>query len=1389
MFQSNSSKQLIGGLLKKYDEKIDKAYEASNADDFHDLEENALEVLLDKFQRKDINLKKMLYNESVVGYRCFDCKYISGPYSELIGVTLVWRNQLYTLRKTSMPSTSTSKSTLTKTVHDSADINSNPTKKDKEILHIVSGPSSRFSSEHIAEAFNDKDSINDFVKNYVKYELGYTDCNEKVLKKFIEELKQANKTYDLSKCTQKELKEYFEKFYNSVNNTAMKTTSEMLVKEYYIKDFLKDFAKENYYIEKDNTFFSLDANPRTVRMYDPTTAQNNALNDLVSSIKLEYTRKTGKDCEYSDEDIKNVINLKLQQRSGNKLKVSAYDIINKAVYTLSSKHYSSEAIEHLSDIEIRKYFMPSVTENGVVKQYVLKEGVSATEVEDLINNKPVGNNIKLKRMISSNSTDEIVQFIKDLLNNKISAQTDLKGDEDIKVGHIINGNVFGDKVIETFVNNVLMKYCEAYNTNEFSVNMILDGLKSYLASMQKMDMKTGTEGLVKEYKADEFLTAFAKDNYGNTNADNVMSQLLLNVKKVYIATTGNNCKYSDDQIKKLINTMLQSNSNSNISAYTIIDNAVSMLQQIDKSAKELDSIDKTKALEDAKNDLQHVKTLYVKANEYLSAQIKGGKTISINEFVSSVKNELGSEYTEQELASMLIASLVSLFTDAGLDKEKIVQYGIELANNGKIELFNQKNNTATNPRAVKMRAASNSNDDKSLIMQYFDGLTSMPNLHSSLNPKEEESWGAFIAELGDCTTAKGGTLTAISLGCDATVYGISVGEAITIFQAGCAETANILNLCYGNYGPLDEWNTWAEFGIDTFCAAVSLIPCVKPVKEWLGKAMKGLNWGTKTLVNAELELSLWSMPSIARAMYNKNKITPPSQNSGSGDIPQGRNNTRPSGGGTSAGGSNSSSTTTGSSNNNHSGKTQGSGSGKTQGNGSNKNDSNTDNNNSQNPDLRDIFGEKDYNDRFGGNPSSSSDDDDSLNDDFDMTDFGLNGDMNKIFGWQSDSKIDHSNDSHGTIGNRNPEHYSEGSLPTNSWTYGCWKAIDRDGDGKADAWGMKTKDKNGNTVTYVQTDTNGDGVADTEHRFYKDTNGATVKESTERLDDGSTVTSRVYTDKEGNVTRSVDETKDANGHVTSVKTRNEDGSTHSAEVSRDLVGNFVLKQTQTDANGDITEEIIYRYDAAGFDENGFNIYGFDKDGYGRDGFNSFGFNREGYDRDGFNIYGYDKDGYYRDGNNIDGSYDYNHNTNLTDAQKDTINNYFNGYYNDPNGNFDSGRFYDDMISAGFNSGDIGTYDGFTIDKIMYRLRQGASVDDILSKYGSGNQTHDDGVGDGDKDHDLKDLSVDGYYSKITFEFHEENQTRIDNITEALRNELNNDFARRGGNATRTTYHF
>lgn len=351
VFQSNSTKQLIGGLLKKYDEKIDKAYEASNADDFHDLEEDALKVFLDKFHSKDIDLQKVLDNESVVGYRCVDRKYISGPYSELIGVTLVWRDQLYTLIKTSMPSTSKL------TVHDSTDIDGNPTKKDEDIKHVVSVPSSRFSSLHIAEAFNGKESINDFVKNYVKYELGYTDCNEKVLEKFITELKQANKTYDLSKCTKKELKEIFESYYNSVNNTAMKTTSEMLVKAYNAKDFLKNFAKENYYIEKDVTFLSLDSSssPRTVRMYDPTTAQNNALNDLVSSIKLEYTRKTGKDCEYSDEDIKKFIKAALDPTNYTKLdRISAYDIIEKITALLQetdllANEITTDSIKDLSN--------------------------------------------------------------------------------------------------------------------------------------------------------------------------------------------------------------------------------------------------------------------------------------------------------------------------------------------------------------------------------------------------------------------------------------------------------------------------------------------------------------------------------------------------------------------------------------------------------------------------------------------------------------------------------------------------------------------------------------------------------------------------------------------------------------------------------------------------------------------------------------------------------------------------------------------------------------------------------------------------------------------------------------------------------------------------------
>ena len=1026
---------------------------------------------------------------------------------------------------------------------------------------------------------------------------------------------------------------------------------------------------------------------------------------------------------------------------------------SKSSENLSAKLYSSDSIEHLSNREINKYFTPVVTENGAVKQYIIKEGVSATEVEYLINKKPVGNNIKLKRMISSNSTDEIVQFIKDLLNNKISAQTGLKGDENIKVGHIANGNAFGDKVIETFVNNILMKYCEAYNTNEFSVNMILEGLKSYLASMQKMDMKTDTEGLVKEYKADEFLTAFAKENYGNTNADNVMSQLLLNVKKVYTATTGNNCKYSDDQIKKLINTMLQSNSNSNISAYTIIDNITAVLQEIDLSANEIT----TDSIKDLSNGLENVLEEYAKicieAQNYVTTQLKNNSPISFDDYLKYIKSkypEYNSNEYDEDLKGALVLGITQRLQKAGATNDDILEILEALFKEPSNEIDSSNSSSRSAAHAKKMNNPLIVTPSGIIIDENTSNATSS-FIHWWLGIEDKKTTGSeaiqemidTFSNIGNITDSDDGWITLRRFIAGICPYVSQLGGIASVVKSA-EDLWSMDNPTFGDYAifTVDAFLNISGFGKTAKKGLQILSTKSKILNEILRDMEKYLDQSSKKVLNFMDKIH----DLIAVNTWNKIKdslITKKPRSNGQGnDVPQGGNNTRPSGGGsgiggTSVGGSDSSSTTTNSSNNNYSGNTQGSDSGKTQDNGSNKNDSNSGNNNSQNPDLRDIFGDIDYSDRFGGNPSSSNDD--SLNDDFDMTDFGNNGNLNDILGWQSDSNIDHSNDSHGSLGSTNPEYGSTGSTPTNSWKDGAWTAEDRTRDGKADTWSMQTQDENGNMVTYEQRDTDGDGVADACYRYYTDANGATVKESTQRFNDGATVTSRTYTDKEGNVTRSVHEAKDANGNVTNVKTRNKDGSTTSAEVSRDADGNIVLKQTQTDANGNKIEQTQH-YDKDGYDEKGFDIYGFDrdgfnKDGYNKDGYNRNGFNKEGYNKDGFNKDGYDKDGYDKNGNNINGSYDYNHNTNLTDAQKNVVGNYLRGDYTNPDGSFDNRRFYNDMANVGWGAY-VSTFEGDSAQKAFRDLQNGASVEDIFNKYGSGihgsSSTSGSGHGSGSK---------------------------------------------------------
>ena len=860
------------------------------------------------------------------------------------------------------------------------------------------------------------------------------------------------------------------------------------------------------------------------------------------------------------------------------------------------KLYSAEAIEHLSNSEINKYFTPVVTENGVVKQYIIKEGVSTTEVEYLINNKPVGNNIKLKRMISSNSTDEIVQFIKDLLNNKISAQTGLKGDENIKVGHITNGNAFGDKVIETFVNNILMKYCEAYNTNEFSVNMILEGLKSYLASMQKMDMKTDTEGLVKEYKADEFLTAFAKENYGNTNADNVMSQLLLNVKKVYTATTGNNCKYSDDQIKKLINTMLQSNSDSKISAYTIIDNITAVLQEIDLSANEIT----TDSIKDLSNGLENVLEEYAKicieAQNYVTTQLKNNSPISFDDYLKYIKSkypEYNSNEYDEDLKGALVLGITQRLQKAGATNDDILEILEALFKEPSNEIDSSNSSSRSAAHAKKMNNPLIVTPSGIIIDENTSNATSS-FIHWWLGVEDKKTTGSeaiqemidTFSNIGNITDSDDGWITLRRFIAGICPYVSQLGGIASVVKS-TEDLWSMDNPTFGDY---------AIFTVDAFLNISGFGKTAKKGLKLLSTTSKSFKFlSTKSKILDEILDAMEKNlePSAKKVLecmdkvhdlivvntWNKIKdslITKKPRSNGQGnDVPQGGNPSRPSGGGsgiggTSVGGSNSSNTTTGSSNNNYSGNTQGSDSGKTQDNGSNKNDSNSGNNNSQNPDLRDIFGDIDYNDRFGGNPSSSNDD--SLNDDFDMTDFGNNGNLNDILGWQSDSNIDHSKDSHLTIF-KDPEHGMIISNPTDSWKDGAWTAKDTTRDGKADTWRMQTQDENGKPVTYEQRDTDGDGVADACYRLYTDSNGATVKETTQRNTDGSTNTKRTYTDETGRST--VFETKDANGNVTSVEVHNKDGSITSAEVSRDADGNIVLKQTQTDANGNQIEQTIY----------------------------------------------------------------------------------------------------------------------------------------------------------------------------------------------------------------------
>ena len=1007
--------------------------------------------------------------------------------------------------------------------------------------------------EQVLTYYNKK-PLKEYLKDFVKYKMNRQGVSDEALEHFSEKLINFTNLYNTNNLSIKVLKEMLEQYLDTLDNISMgSANSEMLLKTYDAKSFLGDFASANY-----TTTPIKELKDANFKIENPIVKEiETVMNDLISNIKQEFKRATGKDCKYTNEEIEKFIKLELQSASVNGIEVSAYDIISSTVSTykliddLSAKLYSSEAIEHLSNREINKYFTPVVTIYGVVKQYIIKEGVSATEVENLINNKPVGNNIKLKRMIASNSTDEIVQFIKDLLNNKIPVITGLKGDENIdpfSMQEDISVS-YSNQVIESFVNNILMKYCEAFDTNEISVNMIFEGLKSYLASMQKMDMKTDTEGLVKEYKADEFLTAFAKENYGNTNADNVMSQLLLNVKKVYTATTGNNCKYSDDQIKKLINTMLQSNSNSNISAYTIIDSAVSMLQQID-STNNITSIEQTMA--DMEPSIQTAYELIAESADYITKQLKSGKTINIEDFQNSIISKFGDKYLETDIQSMLAVTLTSILTESGINEDDVAKKIATLMLEGKLEL---------------------SDIDKTKMLDYInDDSINKPKMAAKAGKngsKTNSYWDKFNEAgyaAGRIVMNAGRAFRNISN--NETTAG-QVWEKITTLATtmGGKRAAKIMNRVAAVSSIVDTMCKYAESSLRG--------ENPDPGKAWMdvlialggyyaGEKMPSMQMNSKSLTNLlaaygfnqlSTEIVNALKNKLAELMGSNSRIKKPLSITGiKGDVPQGTKPSRPNGG--------------------------------------------------------------------SGNWNTG----------------------NSSIPYYGDKKVNYTEYINAEKKNWNPKTSNDEPSGRKYWKnsdgtscYAEW--LDTDGDGKADHWYYTVADSNGNAIIRSDyEDTDGDGKPDAKIFIYYDEKG---KEH----------------------------------QINSEKPKN------SNENSYDKDG----------------------YDANGYDENGY-----DKDGY----------DVNGYDENSYDIYGYDKDGYDKDGNNIDGSYDYNHNTNLTDAQKNVVGNYLRGGYTNPDGSFDSRSFYNDMANVGWGAY-VATFKGDSAQDAFRDLQNGASVEDIFKKYGSG----------------------------------------------------------------------
>lgn len=276
------------------------------------------------------------------------------------------------------------------------------------------------------------------------------------------------------------------------------------------------------------------------------------------------------------------------------------------------------------------------------------------------------------------------------------------------------------KEIEDVINGLIQKAKDSNYT--LSVYALINDATSAYEAIKKLDIKLDVSQLLKIYDAEEFLTNIATTGYAS-NTDNAMKDFVSNIKQYYKSVTGNDCNYTEDEIRQVIQTVINGAEYNEltISAFDIINNAVIKMQQLDDLSNNLDSIisdntelNNAKVTEEGSKYVNDINTVYVMAEDYIKNQFMNGDEISLTTFRNKITAEFKDEFEYEFIDTMFVICFASFLSDAGLSEEEAKNKVGALCTNGKLNLqedgptiFEQYTKNNTTFRKAPARVKSN----------------------------------------------------------------------------------------------------------------------------------------------------------------------------------------------------------------------------------------------------------------------------------------------------------------------------------------------------------------------------------------------------------------------------------------------------------------------------------------------------------------------------------------------------------------------------------------------------------------------------------------------------------------------------------------------------------